>query len=251
MVTDFFRQLDVFAQGDMEGWVDLLVLVAMAVFWALAGLRRAGAKKRQQSPGVQVPADQQGRRQENWQQRLARKAQEMQRAIEAKGRESTERVRQVGEPRPVRRPAAEQPRPGRITIRPTPAGESVLVYEQAEPSAGTVRQQQAARQREAKEAVSAAMRAGKVPPPVQARVEAGGPGSEPVIESMTSVASEPSTPLDLSREELVIPHGPTGYEPGSIIDATDRDALKKAILHYEILGKPVALRDPFEQMGLA
>ena len=32
-----------------------------------------------------------------------------------------------------------------------------------------------------------------------------------------------------------------------IIDYTDPDALKNAILQYEILGKPMALRDPFER----
>jgi len=34
-----------------------------------------------------------------------------------------------------------------------------------------------------------------------------------------------------------------GFEPAVIIDYDDPDALKKAILHYEILGKPLALRD--------
>jgi hypothetical protein len=31
-----------------------------------------------------------------------------------------------------------------------------------------------------------------------------------------------------------------------IIDPTDRDALRRAILHYEILGAPIASRDPMD-----
>ena len=36
-----------------------------------------------------------------------------------------------------------------------------------------------------------------------------------------------------------------------LIGYDDPDALKKAILHYEILGKPIALRDPFERTSLS
>ena len=44
---------------------------------------------------------------------------------------------------------------------------------------------------------------------------------------------------------LVVDTG--GFEPTAIIDYSDPDALKKAILHYEILGKPLAVRDESEQ----
>jgi hypothetical protein len=32
-----------------------------------------------------------------------------------------------------------------------------------------------------------------------------------------------------------------------VIDRTDTEALRRAILHAEILGKPLALRDPFQR----
>lgn len=35
--------------------------------------------------------------------------------------------------------------------------------------------------------------------------------------------------------------------PVSLLDYSDPDALKRAILHYEILGKPLAFRDPLER----
>jgi hypothetical protein len=38
-----------------------------------------------------------------------------------------------------------------------------------------------------------------------------------------------------------------GLVDAAVIDYSDPDALKKAILHYEILGKPLALRDESAQ----
>jgi hypothetical protein len=38
-----------------------------------------------------------------------------------------------------------------------------------------------------------------------------------------------------------------GFQPAAVIDYSDPDALKKAILHYEILGKPIALRDASDE----
>jgi hypothetical protein len=40
---------------------------------------------------------------------------------------------------------------------------------------------------------------------------------------------------------------PANHASPPIIDYTDPDALEKAILQYEILGKPMALRNPFER----
>lgn len=37
---------------------------------------------------------------------------------------------------------------------------------------------------------------------------------------------------------------PSAYLPGLLSDYTDPDQLRRAILHYEILGKPLALREP-------
>lgn len=34
-----------------------------------------------------------------------------------------------------------------------------------------------------------------------------------------------------------------------LIDSSDADALRRAILHYEILGKPLSLRDPSQQIA--
>jgi hypothetical protein len=36
----------------------------------------------------------------------------------------------------------------------------------------------------------------------------------------------------------------TAYLPGLLSDYSDPDQLRRAILHYEILGKPMALREP-------
>ena len=59
--------------------------------------------------------------------------------------------------------------------------------------------------------------------------------------------AEPTKPLDPETVELSTQHDPGGYEPGVIIDYSDPEALRKAILHYEILGKPLALRDTSDE----
>lgn len=113
-----------------------------------------------------------------------------------------------GERESVQRPARTQtprPRPtGKITVRTDQKGDSVMVY------------QQALRQHEARDAVIAASpQAGRKPPTTREPIDA---------------SSVPTTPA-------------LGFQPSIVLDYGDPDALKKAILHCEILGKPLALRE--------
>ena len=80
-------------------------------------------------------------------------------------------------------------------------------------------------------------------PPPEPEVEELRAPFEPVVEGLADIMPEPPAPLDPERERLATPRQTTGRQPESIIDPTDRDALRKAVLHYEILGKPLALRD--------
>jgi hypothetical protein len=62
-------------------------------------------------------------------------------------------------------------------------------------------------------------------------------GPSPAIQKIQlepKAPSEPATPTTKQIEYLTEP----------VLDLTDPDELKKAILHYEILGVPKALRDP-------
>ncbi len=71
----------------------------------------------------------------------------------------------------------------------------------------------------------------------------------------TSPKARPESPPEFagrteSAGNRVKPSVSAAEPKALVIDYTDGDALKKAILHYEILGKPMALRDPFERSSL-
>ncbi|GEM_PF-429278 len=235
----------------MEEWVNILFIVVLAVLYLIGALVKAASQKgRAQQGGREGLAKEQPRERETWQKRLARKAEEMQRAAEAQGRRAVEGARQLeqkgdlreqgGRPRPAQRPA------GKITIRPGQGGESIMVYEQPESRALAERQRQAVRAPEAREA---AANATQPPPRVVPRTEMGEPVFGALAEDPTSITFEPPKPLKLRKQRWETPGRSTGFGPAALIDYSDPDALKKAILHYEILGKPIALRDPSEQIA--
>ncbi len=259
MLKDTIVQLGVLGQGsDMEGWIDLLVILAMAILWAIGGLVKVGrskaAQRRREGP---ANATQRAPR-ESWQQRLARKAEEMQRAAEARGKEMARRLEEeVG----LRQQGGRPARPtGGITVRQGPRGESVMVYEKPDTESATEREQQAARQREARNAVAARQRqarqavaaarryAPQSAQPIETLTVAELPGLEPMVGELAATMREPPKPLEPSQAKPATPGESAGFEPAAIIDYRDPEALKKAILHYEILGKPLALRESSVQM---
>ncbi len=218
------------AQIDSDSIVNFLILVIMAALWLFATLIKAAGKRKPPQGG---PA---GQQRESWQQRLARKAEELQRAMEGHTDEGTERMRERLEERARQRARAQESASGKITVRTGRGGESVMVYEKAEPQPGISREQHAARQQEAKEAVAAAGRKAVLAPIASAAPET------------TSVALGPAQEIQPREVTIGARQEPAaGYDPASIIDVADPDALRKAILHYEILGKPIGLRDPSEQ----
>jgi hypothetical protein len=242
----FPAQFGLLAQGTgFEDWANILIVAVMAVLWLLGALIKTIGKKgspREQAEQEDSPTE---RRQpgESWQERLVRKAQEMQRRIEEEAG-----LREPGKPpRPVR-PAArrlpQQAPAGKITVHPGQRGESILVYERPQPQPSTQREHQAARQREAQQAVAAAgQSAATQGPPIKAPVDMGVPKLEPVMEDLSHLMAEPPTPLESGEPARKAPHEAAGLDWATVIDYGDPDALKKVVLHYEILGRPLALRD--------
>ncbi|MBN1506780.1 MAG: hypothetical protein JW955_08035 [Sedimentisphaerales bacterium] len=232
----FITQLHSIAQTDSDQWVNFLILAILAIFWLFGTLVKAATKKRVPPTGQAEP----GRPQrETWQQRLARKAQELQRVAEAQRRQAEERVRRMQDRAAVRERA--EPPPGNISVRTGKGGESILVYEQAGAMIDSTREQHAARQRQARETVAAAGRKAAITPPepMATKIEA------PLVSATDDVAFR--MPLEPRSEESATRGQPPGRESGPIIDFNDPDALQRAILHYEILDKPVGLRDVGEQ----
>lgn len=242
MLTGFWTQLGVRVLGqDLDRWGDILVIAVMAVLWLIGGLAKViTSKKRTGQQRPQEGAAKPQRQRATWQERLARKAEEMQRAAEAGSRQSDQEAR-------ARTQAASSPPAGKVAIRKSARGESVLVYERPASPPSTEREQQAVREREARKAILAARQQAAKAPSVEPQIQVGGPASEPMIEGMTVAMREPPMPLEpaIARPETGEPAG--GYDPAAIIDYSDPDALRKAVLLYEILGKPLAFREPVDE----
>jgi len=231
-------QFNLLAQGpNFEDWGDFLVIAIMAALWLVGALAKAiGGRKGTQPAQPQQDSAKQRRPRETWQERLAHKVEEMQRAAEGRP------TRQSSQPRP--HPASHPP-VGKIKVRTRPKGDSVIVFERPS-TGGTAEREQAIRQGEARRAVTAAGQRITRPPAVEPRIETPRPASEPLIDSMVGTLQEPPRPLEPSGVPSEAMRQSAGLQPTAIIDYSDPDALMKAILHYEILSKPLALRDPSE-----
>ncbi len=228
-MNEWMAQLGLLARGDdFSGWANILFIIIIMVFSAIAGLiKNAEAKKRQHQAGMggsQGPPK--GPPRETWQQRLVRKAEEVQRAVEAKYEEAQQ-------PRQMAR--GRSPDQGKLSVRPGRGGESIMVFEKDRPESTAPRDAGGRRTREA----IAATRRSQAKRHLAARRQ-----RQPSVERATLGPQEPGR-IGVVPE---IPREPVGAHAASyVINYDDPDALKKAILHYEILGKPLALRDPFER----
>jgi len=237
----FPAQFGLLAQG-FEDWANILFVAVLAVLWLLGALVKTISKKgspRGQSEQEDSPKERR-RPGESWQERLVRKAQEMQRRIEEEAG-----LREPGKsPQPVRQDTRRSPQAprGKITVRSDSKGESVLVYEPPQPQVSAQREPPVGRQSEAQKAVTAA-RQHKAPKLELSRQE----GFEPMISGLPPMRAKPTETLVPGRVQLKTQRELAGFEPTTLIDYSDSDALKKAILHYEILGKPLALRDESER----
>lgn len=219
MLIEWAGQFDVLAQGHgLDQWGDIIILLVMAALWlagALAKVLTGKKRAEQQQPGQSRPTAPVVAQRESWHQRLARKAKEFQDAAEAERRKMEQETRARTSPARPRPAAARSPSPpaGKVAVRTDRKGDSVMVYQ---PSAIN-KEQEIARQRETRDAILAASQ-----------------------RSLT----EPSVPLEPLRPSADSVASPSDLQPLLVIDYSDPDALKKAVLHYEILGKPLALRDP-------
>ena len=238
-------QFGLLAQGTgFEDWANILFVAVMAVLWLVGALIKTVSKKgspREQAEQADAPKERR-RPGETWQARLVRKAEEMQRRIEEEAG-----LREPSKPtRPARPAAGRSPQApsGKVTVRPGQRGESILVYERPQPQPSTQREHHAARQREAQQAVAAAgQSAATQGPPVKAPVDMGVSRLEPVMEDLSHLVAEPPTPPEPGAPPRKAPREAAGLDWATVIDYGDPDALRKVVLHYEILGSPLALRD--------
>jgi hypothetical protein len=242
-LRDILAQFSVFAQSG-DDWVNLLILVVVGVFWLIGAIAKALSRK---GPVQQGKAKAEQRPRETWQERLAHKVEEIQRAAETRFDEAGRRIEEAGSRRQGRQAPPVREPGGKIAVRTGPRGESILVYEPGRPQGPSPEEQEAARRQQARQALAAARRAARVTPPVEPKIEAAATALKPMTAELASAPVEPSQSSEPDATQPQSSRKAAGLEPGAIIDYSDPDALRKAILHYEILGKPLALRKPAEQ----
>jgi len=224
LMIELLSQHRLLAQRGADDWMNIVFLVAVGAIWLIGGIVKAAAAGRKKRKEPSTP--QKRARQESFLDRLVRKAEELQRAAELQGRQGGEQSRKPESRGPRPRPAEQAPAaPGRVSVRTGRGGQPVLVYErQAPPATAQKERPRPARpgrrpQREAQPAPA--------PKPLET------PVVSPVIPEIA--LARPITPepaVSASAERL-------------LADYSDSDALRRAILHTEILGKPLALRDPY------
>jgi len=196
--------------GDDSGWMQLLVFVVLAVIYGVGSLVKAKKQK----------LDEQG------DEELARKP---------------VRRPQQGARERQRRPIGQSQRP----VRPVPQrGVGPEVQQKLRKTAyPTAVSQKMAVEKERTgllEALTAATKLQKFPP--------AGPQVEPDFEELPEYTQK--TIEKFEDMQLGIPsEAPDEEYLAEILpDLTGPDEIKKAILHYEILGKALSLREPNEQL---
>jgi len=170
-MNELFAQTILAARNeDIEGWMNILIVVVLAVFWAIGGILKARSKKPEQE-----------------EEQLTDKPTRRQTAIP----QVEQLRRRVRRPQPVVQAT--------IPKKPIPVLTSEAIEEPKLP---------------------------KLKPQVQ-----------PAVEEIPQLISKP-----VERPEL-------RPDIESLLDYADPDELRRAILHYEILCKPLSLRGPGEHVS--
>ena len=192
---------------DVEKWMNILLVVVLAAFWAIATLIKAKVKQNQD-------------------------------------REEDDRGRQ--------RPAKRSPLGTRWAQRPTPQmGRSYPARRPTRVPAGAQRRDVPERKVIPTEQPPAPKRPAQSPelaPPAESTLLSLTMQPEPTLED--ELPSLTTTPLGVPAE-IYEGSAQQAFEEQplleSLLDYDDPAELRRAILHYEILGKPLSLRDPGEQ----
>ena len=190
---------------DAEGWMNILIVIVLAVFWAIGGIIKAKAKKPggrdEQLPGKPV-------RKPPVHSREAREQmlRQLQRPVgPAKGQ------------RQQPRPATQQPRMKFADLQAAVRKFAVEAEQAFQPQSGQKTPE-----------LEPPLTEPKIPPET---VELPEPTGASIKRLHDKRASEPE---QMPESE---------YLSELLTDYADPEELRRAILHYEILGKPLSLRD--------
>ena len=206
----FVAQIILAAQRrDTQGWMQILVFVVIAVIYALSSILKAKSNKTELEDEEQP----------------ARKPPESASRLQ---KQTFQRPHRTVSPAPRTQYQPQVQSPRRKVMRPEPAATSKPVTKKQEP---------------------ALQRFFETPElPEISELPLPGPQPQPRTQGLPEIAGE--TLKGLRKKQVFVPEETPQikYVGETLLDYSDTDKLKRAILHYEILGKPLSLRGPSEQI---
>ncbi len=220
-------QFILLARGkDVEGWMDILVIVLVAAVYGLATILKTKKRKKVQEEQAKEELTRKPQRKPASSRGLLEQfIREIQRAVEpTEGRES--------------RPAAQPTRPKVARPQPAPA---VRKYAAEAKQAGRV-QPTTPPAKPKRPGLKLSIPAPQVQPDFEEL-----PDLQTGIEALPEFTTKAVKGLVGKRKGMAeVPE--SKYLSEVLADFTDPEDLRMAILHYEILGRPLSLRDPSGQI---
>ncbi len=198
---------------DPKNWGNIIFIVFLAIFWAIGGILKAKKNAQEKKAGGQgfVPKPG-GKPAEDTQAKPKGPFQQIRAAVEAELQKQRELQFQ-----------AQQAR--RKVVRPKPAVRKVAI--KPERAAGIC----------------------SIEPTEETRLPSVISEVEPKLEKLPEYTSKTVKAVGSKRAVVAAAQIPqTKYLSEILMDYSDPDELKRAILHYEILGRPLSLRDTSEHI---
>jgi len=214
-MNEFFAQIILAARDDDgQGWMNILFVVILAVLWAIGGLVKARTKK----------AEEQEEKEEQFarkpQRKLKEVAERFQREVSELSRDRVYKPRERAEAL-HKGPFQKAPRHAVPTAR-----------KEYRPAAKPKRR--------------------KIARPIETLAEPElprrTPQVEPDFEELPEFTSEAVKELEINQVAVTAEIAQSMHLSEILSDYADPDELRRAILHYEILGRPLSLRDPSGQI---
>jgi len=238
-MNELLTQIILARNGDTEGWMNILVVVAIAIVYGLSSILKAKAKKPAEKEEKEEPLGRKpGSKLKEVAERFQKELSELSRdrmyeppqRAEGLQKESFQQARRPAGPTPGRpyRPGVQQPRAEvAAALRPVekfaPEAEEssrlATIEPLAEPKLGIPTPQ--------------------LKPEVQEL-----PEHETKIEELPEFTSKAVKGLEARRGAIPAEMAEAEHLPEILSDYDDPEELRRAILHYEILGRPLSLRDP-------
>jgi len=205
----FLEQIVVAQNGDGPNWINIVPIVLIAIFYAIGSILKARANKAEEQKG-----------QEQLRGKPGFKPAESRGVARRTYKKTAYPQAQRKPERAVQRRARPQIQPsGRKPARPQPIAEKFAAKKEPAEQLGTLE----------------SLEVSKLPRPTPELEEL----PEFTGKAVKGLEDRPLISKKIPRTEAALEY---------LLDVDDPESLRRAILHYEILGKPLSLRRPGEQI---